>query len=67
MTEHPRFPEGEPSTERVLAALIRAQDRALARAATVRARERADGPVDDTEPADTHADDPPSPPTTSPG
>ena len=68
LTEHPRFPEGEPSTERVLAALIRARDRALARAAAVRARERADGPVDYTEPADSHADDDPhSPPTTSPG
>ncbi len=68
MTEHPRFPEGEPSTESVLAALIRARDHALARAAAVRERERAEGPVDEAESADSPADGvPPSPPTTPPG
>ncbi len=68
MTEHPRFPEGEPSTESVLAALIRARDEALARAAAVRERERAEGPVDEAGPADSHAGgNDPSPPTTPPG
>ena len=62
MTETPaRFPEGEPSTERVLAALLRARDRALARAAAARERARQQAAIDEAESAD------PSPPTTPPG
>lgn len=38
-----RFPEGEPSTKNVLAALVRARERALARAAAVRRGEAVDG------------------------
>ncbi len=68
MTEHPRFPEGEPSTESVLAALIRARDQALARAAAVRERERAEGPVNEAGPTDSPPEgEDPSPPTTPPG
>ncbi len=46
MTVHlGRIPEGEPSTKNVLAALVRARERALARAAAVRRGEAVDGAV----------------------
>lgn len=56
MSEHPRrFPEGEPSNESVLAALSRARDRALARAAAVRRGETPEEPAGKTERADPRA------------
>lgn len=49
MTERPgRIPEGEPSNESILAALVRARDRALARAAAARSGESAENPTGKT-------------------
>lgn len=48
MTGQPgRFPEGEPSVKSVLAALARAQERAIARAAAVADAEVSQGPTGD--------------------
>ena len=58
MTEHAsRIPEGEPSPAKVLAALTRARDRALARAAVVRCDETGEAQKELTDrpaPADRH-------------
>ena len=56
MTEKPgRIPEGEPSNESVLAALTRARDRALARAAAFSSEESHEDPTDETAQPDPQA------------
>lgn len=57
MTGQPgRFPDGEPSVKSVLAALARAQEVAMARAAAVRDAEASPESADDATPAAAHMD-----------
>ena len=57
MTGQPgRFPEGEPSVKSVLAALARAQERAMARAAAAADAEVSQGQTEDAAPQATPSD-----------
>lgn len=57
MTGRPsRFPEGEPSVKSVTAALARAQDVAMARAAAVRDAEALHESANDATPSAPHVD-----------